>query len=130
MIIRIFLAAIAVMFFAFGFWSLTDPIGMTERLDVTVSGPNAAFEMRGIFGGVSLGAGLMSAAGAVFPVRFERPALYVLLVYMGGYTIARLFSLLIGDDATLNGWLFASFEVLTFILTAAALRIRSGHQAK
>ena len=57
MLIRLFLAFMALMFLAFGAWSLADPLGMTSQLDVTVSGPNAAFEMRGLFGGVSLGMG-------------------------------------------------------------------------
>jgi len=122
MLIRLFLAFIALMFLAFGAWSLADPLGMTSQLDVTVSGPNAAFEMRGIFGGVSLGLAAMTAAGALRPAAFQRPALFVLLVYMGGYTLARTVSLLIGDSPTFSGWFFAGFEVLSFIVTIIALR--------
>jgi hypothetical protein len=122
MLIRLFLALMALMFLAFGGWSLADPIGMTGQLDVVVSGPNAAFEMRGIFGGVSLGLAAMTAAGALRPAAFQRPALFVLLVYMGGYTLARTVSLLIGDSPTFSGWFFAGFEVLSFIVTIIALR--------
>ena len=121
MLTRIFLGAIAILFVVFGLWSIIDPIGMTARLDVTVTGPNAAFEMRGIFGGVSLAAAGLTGAGALMPARFERPALWFLIVYMGGYTLARLVSLIIGDSPTFNGWAFASFEVLSFILASIAL---------
>jgi hypothetical protein len=121
MLTRIFLGAIAILFVGFGLWSIIDPIGMTSRLDVTVTGSNAAFEMRGIFGGVSLAAAGLTGAGALMPARFERPALWFLIVYMGGYTLARLVSLIVGDSATFNGWAFASFEVLSFILASIAL---------
>tara|TARA_B100000949_G_scaffold1442_1_gene1218 strand:- start:107 stop:490 length:384 start_codon:yes stop_codon:yes gene_type:complete len=124
MLTRLFLGLIALMFLAFGLWSIIDPIGMTSRLDVTVSGPNAAFEMRGIFGGVSLAASILTGAGALSPARFERPALWFLMVYMGGYTLARLVSLIVGDNPTFNGWAFASFEILSFVLAALALNVR------
>ena len=58
------------------------------------------------------------------PARYERPALWFLVVYMGGYTLARLVSLIVGDSATFNGWAFASFEVLSFILASVALTAR------
>ncbi|WP_018147937.1 DUF4345 family protein [Henriciella marina] len=124
MLTRLFLALIAILFTGFGLWSLIDPIGMTSRLDVNVSGPNALFEMRGIFGGVSLAAAGLTAAGALMPARYERPALWLLVVYMGGYTLARLVSLIVGDSPTFNGWAFASFEVLSFILASLALIAR------
>ena len=121
MLTRLFLGLIALLFLAFGLWSLFDPIGMTSRLDVSVSGQNAAFEMRGIFGGVSFAAAILTAAGAAMPARYERPALWFLVVYMGGYTLARLVSLILGDTPTFNGWAFASFEVVSFFLASLAL---------
>jgi hypothetical protein len=124
MLIRFFLTLLAILFASFGLWSLFDPLGMTSRLDVTVGGPNAAFEMRGIFGGVSLAAAGLLAAGALLPARYERPALWFVSVYMGGYTLARLISLIVGDDPTISGWLFSGFEVLSFILASLALRLR------
>lgn len=129
MLIRLFLILIAIMFLAFGLWSISDPLAMTSRLDVDVGGPNALFEMRGIFGGVSLGAAMLTAAGAINPPRFERPALFFLLVYMGGYTLARFVSLILGDAPTSSGWTFASFEVVSFILACIALKARSNHAA-
>lgn len=125
MLIRIYLGLIALSFIAFGFWSLTDPLGMTSQLGVETSGPNNVFEMRGVFGGVSLGAAALTGAGALKPVQFERPALWFLAAYMGGYTLARFVSLILGDSPTFSGWFFAGFEVVAFALTCLALRARA-----
>lgn len=125
MLIRIFLGFIAASFLGFGLWSLLDPLGMTSRMDVSVSGQNAIYEMRGAFGGISLGGALLAAAGALKPARFERPALWFLAAYMGGYTISRAFSVIAGDAPTMSGWLFGGFEVGCFIITCIALRSRS-----
>ncbi|MEM5518380.1 DUF4345 family protein [Henriciella sp. AS95] len=122
---RLFLGLIALLFIAFGLWSLFDPLGMTAQLGVETSGPNNVFEMRGIYGGVSLGAAALTGMGALQPAKFERPALWFLAAYMGGYTLSRAVSLIAGDTPTATSWAFASFEVLTFILTCVALRSRS-----
>ncbi len=124
MLIRIFLALISILFIAFGLWSIADPLAMTTQLGVETSGPNNVFEMRGVFGGVSLGAAALAGAGALKPARFERPALWFLAAYMGGYTLSRLVSLVLGDSPTFSGWFFAGFEVLSFIITCIALRAR------
>lgn len=124
MLIRIFLALLSVLFIAFGLWSITDPLAMTAQLGVETSGPNNVFEMRGVFGGVSLGAGALTGVGALRPAQFERPALWFVAAYMGGYTLSRIVSLILGDGATFSGWFFASFEVASFIIACIALRAR------
>ena len=48
MITRIFLFLTALMFAAFGVWSITDPGGMTSQLGVTIGGESGVFEMRGV----------------------------------------------------------------------------------
>ncbi|MEQ9314334.1 MAG: DUF4345 family protein [Henriciella sp.] len=125
MLIRIFLGLICLSFIAFGVWSLTDPLGMTSQLGVETSGPNNVFEMRGIFGGVSLGAATLTGAGVLRPTQFERPALWFLAAYMGGYTLSRIVSALLGDNPTFSGWLFAGFEIDAFAITCLALRMRA-----
>ncbi|MGB3625485.1 MAG: DUF4345 family protein [Henriciella sp.] len=124
MLVRIFLGLISLMFVAFGLWSIADPLGMTAQLGVETSGPNNIFEMRGIYGGVSLGAAALTGAGALRPASFERPALWFLAAYMGGYTLSRLVSVIMGDSPTFTSWMFASFEVLSFALTCLALNAR------
>ncbi|MEL6857849.1 MAG: DUF4345 family protein [Pseudomonadota bacterium] len=118
---RIFLALTALMFTAFGFWSITDPAGMTARLGVTVGGTSGLFEMRGIFGGVSLGAALLCAFGAL-RARFEFPALCFIAAYMGGYVLGRGASFVYGDTALQSNWIFAGFEGVMFVIAAALMQ--------
>ena len=114
MFTRIFLAFTALTFVAFGFWSITDPVGVTARLGVSPEGISGTFEMRGIYGGVSLGAAALCALGAIRP-RFEFPALCFIAAYMGGYVIGRAASFAYGDTALASNWQFAGFELVMFI---------------
>lgn len=115
MINRIFLALTALMFFAFGLWSITDPVGMTARLGVEAGGVSGVFEMRGVFGGVSLGAAALCALGAL-QQRFEFPALCFIGTYMGGYVIGRGASFVSGDTALASNWYFAGFEAVMCLI--------------
>lgn len=110
----------ALMFLGFGLWALLAPLGMTDQLGVTISGPNGTFEMRGIFGGVSLGASALCAAGAL-KTSMVRPALWFLITYMGGYCLARLISVGLGDLPTPSTWRFVAFEAVTLVLAVLAL---------
>lgn len=119
--IRLYLLIAALCFIAFGLWSFADPLGMTAQLGVDVSGPNGAFEMRGIYGGVSLGAGLLSLAGAL-RAEMRRPALWFLVAYMGGYCFARLAALAFGPAPTADFWTFVAFEAVMLIGAVLSLR--------
>tara|TARA_R110000787_G_scaffold3868_29_gene15103 strand:- start:16869 stop:17249 length:381 start_codon:yes stop_codon:yes gene_type:complete len=125
MMIRIFLAAMAVCFAAFGLWSLLNPIMMASGLGVEVGGPNGAYELRGIYGGVSLGAATLAGAGAVRSV-MTRPALWFLAAYLGGYVFARGAALALGPPPTADFYVFIGFEIAGFILTLFALRANAG----
>ncbi|MEM9374953.1 MAG: DUF4345 family protein [Pseudomonadota bacterium] len=118
MINRIFLGLTGLMFVAFGGWSLTDPIGMTSGLGVSVQGVSGTFEMRGIYGGVSLGAACLCLLGAARE-RFEFAALCFVAAYMGGYLIGRGASFFYGDSAMSSNWIFAGFELVMFLISAA-----------
>lgn len=120
---RIFLAVMAMMFAAFGLWSLLSPLSMTSSLGVDIAGPNGSFEIRGIFGGVSLGASALCMLGALKP-DMERPALWFLVAYMGGYCLARGASVMLGDLPTLGTWKFVAFEATSLMLASLALHHR------
>ena len=122
MMTRIFLALTALMFTAFGLWSITDPEGMTANLGVSIGGTSGVFEMRGIYGGVSLGAAALCGLGAVRD-RFAFPALCFIAFYMGGYVVGRAASFAYGDSALASNWQFAGFELVMFVI--AAWRIRN-----
>jgi len=125
MMTRIFLAAMAAGFAAFGLWSLLNPLVMASGLGVEVGGPNGAYELRGIYGGVSLGAAALLAAGAVQAV-MTRPALWFLAAYLGGYVFARGAALALGPPPTADFYVFIGFEVVGLILTLFALRTNAG----
>lgn len=108
------------MFAAFGLWSLFDPIGMTSQLNVIVGGPNGSFEIRGIFGGVSLGGALLCLSAAL-KTGLIRPALWFLIAYMGGYCIARAASVALGDLPTPETWAFVTFEAVSALLAGVCL---------
>ncbi len=122
MINRIFLCFTALMFLSFGLWSITNPSGMTAKLGADVSGISGIFEMRGIYGGVSLGAAILCLLGALRS-RFEFAALCFIATYMGGYMIGRGASLIAGDTALTSNWIFAGFEGV-MLLTSVGLLAR------
>lgn len=121
MITRIYLALVAAAFFAFGGWSLVDPIGMTSSLEVMVSGANGAYEMAGIYGGVSLGAAVLNLAGAALP-RMSRPALWFNAAYMGGYLFARAAAYFIHGAPTSAYIPFIAFEAVVCFGAVLGLR--------
>lgn len=125
MISRLFLGLVALSYIAFGVWSLSDPVNMASQLGVIVSGPNGPFELRGIYGGVSLGAGVLCAAGAGLD-RMVRPALWFLVAYMGGYCFARPIAWSLGGAPTADFYAFMAFEASVLIGAIAALVARRG----
>lgn len=118
---RLFLGAMALMFIAFGLFSLLRPETMTASLGVEVSGPNGTFEMRGIFGGVSLGAAGLCLAGTLRHT-MVRPALWFIIAYMGGYCLARAASVMLGDLPEPATWRFVAFEALALLAALIAIR--------
>ncbi|MHA7900388.1 MAG: DUF4345 family protein [Henriciella sp.] len=115
---RIFLLLTALMFLAFGGWSITNPAGMTAQLGVEVGGVSGIFEMRGIYGGVSLGAAILCLLGGS-KARFEFAALCFVATYMGGYILGRAASFAYGDSAASANWGFAAYELIMFVISAA-----------
>ncbi len=112
---------IALMFTAFGTVTMIDPIAMAASLGVDVSGPNGAYELRGIYGGVSFGAAALAAAGALHE-QLRRPALWFLVAYMGGYILARVTALALGPAPTPDFWAFIGFEATCLVLAVLSLR--------
>ncbi|MBL4877636.1 DUF4345 family protein [Hyphomonas sp.] len=120
MFIRIFLSLLALTFLAFGIWSLLSPAAMSASMGVELGGPNGIYEARGIYGGVSLGAGLLATAG-VFRPRMVRPALWFITTYMGGYVFARIAGLIAGDAPTTSFLMFVGFETACLVLAVVSL---------
>ncbi len=122
--VRLFLLALGLMFLAFGAWALVDPVGMTSGLGVTIGGPNGVYEARGIYGGVSLGAGVLCCVGARHAA-YRRPALLFLVTYFGGYMAARLLALALGPAPTPVFAGFVAFEAAGLVGALVALRVQA-----
>lgn len=114
MIIRMFLILTALCFAAFGQWSLMSPLEMASGLGVNVSGPNGAYELAGIYGGVSLAAAALCLSGAITR-RMRRPALWFLVTYMGGYVFARVVAWVLHGPPTSDFYIFIAFEACVLL---------------
>lgn len=122
MLVRLFLALMALLFAVFGIVSMADPVGMAAGLGVDVGGANGAYELRGIYGGVSLGAALLCAGGAL-RASLRLPALWFIIAYMGGYIFARAAALALGPAPTSAYVGFIAFEAAA--LTGALLSLKA-----
>jgi hypothetical protein len=121
MMTRMYLALMALLFAAFGLMYFIQPVEMSASLGVDVSGPNGAYELRGVYGGISLAAALLFASGALRPA-LRQPALWFIVTYMGGYVFARAAALLFGPPPTPFFASFIIFEVVNLVIAALALR--------
>jgi len=83
------------------------------------------YEMRGIYGGISIGAAILFWAG-FFKTDMQRPALYFLLAYMGGYIIARIGALPLDGMPYGKMPVFISFEAVSAIAAFLLLRRKNG----
>lgn len=79
------------------------------------------YEMRGIYGGVSIGAALLFWAG-FFKRDMERPALYFILAYTGGYILARIAAVPLDGMPTGKMPLFIGFEAVSAFCAYLLLR--------
>ena len=123
MLIRVYLALAALMFAAFGVYSLLAPVRMAAGLSVEIGGPNGAYEAAGVYGGVSLGAAMLTAAGAAL-MRYTRPALWFIAAYMGGYCIARAAACPLHGPPTAQYIPFIAFEAAMLAAAIVGLRAR------
>lgn len=123
---KLFLILNMVIFFVFGAICLVNPQALLSGVGTVISGGDLLYEMRGIYGGVSLGAATLCLLG-VLRADMARPALIFLLTYTGGYVFARIVG--VGFDGLPQPvfYIFIAFEAFTAI--AAFLLLRKARQA-
>ena len=63
-----------------------------EMLGAPSKSSSGIYEIRSVYGGVSFAIGLLSLAGFL-KTKMQRPALYFILTYAGGYALARFAAL-------------------------------------
>ena len=100
--------------------TLNQALESVQSLGVSAEGISGTFEMRGIYGGVSLGAAVLCLLGAIRErLAFAAPCFVA--TYMGGYVLGRGASLAFQDTALNSNWMFAGFELVMFLLAGALL---------
>lgn len=86
---RIFLLINAIGWAAFGLYSFVQPSVLVDMLGADKVSADGLFEIRSIYGGTSFGAAVLFFMGFL-KSHLQRPALYFIVAYMGGYALARL----------------------------------------
>ncbi len=120
---RLYLIVQGVLLVIFGGVALMDPMLLGEQLGVEIAGRHGTFEFRGIYGGVSLGAGIVCLLGA-FLRRFSNPGLMFLAIYMGGYLIGRAAAIGLEGQPEDYYWAFIGYEAVSFLLALLFLSRR------
>ena len=121
---RIFLLLQAIIFTVFGLYSFLNPHATMELLGAPSMSAMGVYEMRGIYGGVSIGAALLFWAG-FFKADMQRPALYFILAYTGGYILARVAALPLDGMPYGKMPFFIAFEAISALIALILLRRQS-----
>ncbi len=121
MFVKIFLLIQGVGFILFGAYCFFNPQAMIDILGVSNISPEGVYEMRGIYGGVSFGMGVLVLCGAL-KANMRQTALFALMAYTGGYGLARILAL--PFDGVPSGILLAAsiFEITTALFCVSFLR--------
>ncbi len=109
---RLFLLLNALLFLGFGIYIFLSAPSVFENMGFGKLGSNALYEVRSNYGGVSLGIGVLCAV-AGFKSQFERPALFALMAYTGGYAIGRILALPYEGTPSSSLIAYGFFEAIT-----------------
>ncbi|MCI5044257.1 MAG: DUF4345 domain-containing protein [Aquisalinus sp.] len=120
--LRLFLLLQTIIFAVFGTLMLLEPIELAARMGMEIGGRNGSFEMRGIYGGVSLGIAVLCLLGSLNVRQYARPALFMLITYMGGYIFARAAAIMLEGPPSAEFWVYIVFEAVTGLCALLLLR--------
>jgi len=118
---RIFCLLQGIGFILFGLYCFFSPERMIEILGAPSMSGDGVYEMRGIYGGVSFGIGLLALFGGI-KADLRKAALLGLLAYTGGYGLARIAALPLDGFPGGNFPYFAAFEIVTALICIYLLR--------
>lgn len=118
---RIFLLLQALSFGGFGLSIFFQPHILIEMLGAPSMSSDGIYEIRGVYGGVSIGAAFLYLAGFL-KTHMERPALYFVLAYTGGYALARIAALPLDGIPGPKLIFFAGFEIISAFIAIYLLR--------
>ncbi|MEO1656383.1 MAG: DUF4345 domain-containing protein [Pseudomonadota bacterium] len=122
---KLFVLLNAILFLGFGIITFFDPANLfvSQGIDPADINNSVMYELRSNYGGVNIGIGLGCAAAVLRP-SLQRPALFLLLAFTGGYGLGRVLSLPFDGVPSLNLIGYACYEIVT--ATIAFLLLRSG----
>jgi hypothetical protein len=119
MAVRIFLAAMAIVWLPYGLYCFLDPDGLRTMAGIVASTPTA--RTRAMYGGLQAGIGTLSLLATIRP-SLERPALIMLATVLPGLAAARLLGL--GLDGSWSSYTAMGlvFEIGASLVTFGLLR--------
>jgi len=117
MLIKIYLGFLGISFVGYGLYCLAVPGALAEGAGVVGATPTGTTELRAMYGGLQIGAGLLAAV-ALFRPSLERPAIVSMAFLLLGLCSAR--ALGVALDGGISGYtIFAlCFEVGAGTLSA------------
>ena len=121
--VRLFLLLNAVLFLGFGVFAFFNPadLFLSEEISLSQISSSTMYELRSNYGGVNIGIGVACSA-AVIRRSLERPALFLLLAFTGGYALGRILSLPVDGIPSLNLVGYAFYEIITATIAFVLLR--------
>ena len=118
---RLFLGLYALIFAGFGAFAFLNPEVLAENFGAADMSANGLYELRSNYGGVSFGAAALCLLGAL-RARLERPALWFIAAYTGGYALGRLLALPLDGMPSSSLIGYGVFELVSAVLAVALLR--------
>ena len=118
---RIFLLVQAVIFGLFGLYAFFNPNVIMDVLGAPSISRQGIYEIRSVYGGVSMAIGVLSFAGFL-KASMVRPALYFILTYTGGYAFARFAAFPLEGMPRVKMIVFIGFEVISAFIAIYLIR--------
>jgi len=118
---KIFLLIQGLGFGLFGLYCFFNPEFMMAGLGAPSMSGDGLYELRGIYGGVSIGGAMVILSG-FFKQTMQRPALFFILAYTGGYALARVAALPLDGMPGSQFYPFIGYEVVSALIAAYLLK--------
>lgn len=119
-----FLFVTGIVFLLMGMACIIDPVAaLTPRLGIHLDGINALSQVRGSSGGVTAAMGVFMVYAATQP-RLHAPALWLIVVVLGGLEAGRIVSLVSDGVPDISLWFSMAIEWLGLLQGVYFLRER------
>ncbi len=108
---------LAILYFAFGIWSLSTPMEMLNSLGIQMTGNNALMELRGNYGGINTLVGVIGFL-SIYRKYLRTYFLFVCIVLNFGYVYGRGVSFFLDPRPDTSMYYMWAFEFCVFLLSA------------